>query len=126
MIATPKRHQHNAAGPEGFRKIWRNQIGIQLVKMDGGVVYRHFCNAGQTRTSCFGVWGSGLFGIGLGNALLDDGINLFGAGVDNIVDHMLVIISRTGNLSFGTAQALLNDFLHGNAGGVPALSYPAA
>ncbi len=79
--------------------------------MDGGVVYRHFCNAGQTRTSCFGVWGSGLFGIGLGNALLDDGINLFGAGVDNIVDHMLVIISRTGNLSFGTAQALLNDFL---------------
>lgn len=97
-------------------------------KMDGGVVYRHFCDPGEARTSCFGVWGGELFGIGLGNALLDDGINLFGAGVDNIVDHMLVI-SRTGNVGFGTAR-LLNDFLRFGPtvtqAAAPALSYPAA
>ena len=85
--------------------------------MDGGVVYRHFCNAGQTRTSCFGVWGSGLFGIGLGNALLDDGINLFGAGVDNKYlkvteeNGCLVITDTNRNYSNANGKIQVNLYL---------------
>ena len=41
VVAPAKGHQHHAARPHTARQLRRDEIGIQLIKMDGGVIHRH-------------------------------------------------------------------------------------
>ena len=41
VVAPAKGHQHHAARPDAAHQLRRNEIGIQLIKMDGGVIHRH-------------------------------------------------------------------------------------
>ena len=36
---------------------------------------------------------------------LDDGVKAIGAGIHGDIDHMLIVVDRVGDLSFGTLEA---------------------